>query len=136
MRLPLIFISVAILVGCSGTPPTDLGVVDSRLAPCPDSPNCVSSFATAPDQAIRPLAANLVQIQDAIAQLDEATIVESTPEYLHVEFTSAVFQFVDDVEFLWDAEQGVTQLRSASRLGYSDLGANRARIEDLRGMLK
>lgn len=136
MRLPLIFISVAILVGCSGTPPATLGVADGRLAPCPDSPNCVSSFATAADQAIRPLSASLEQIKNAIEQLDEAKIVESTPEYLHVEFTSAVFRFVDDVEFLWDATEGVTQLRSASRLGYSDLGVNRARIENLREILK
>lgn len=136
MRLPLLFISIAILIGCSGTPPANLGVANNRLAPCPDSPNCVSSFATAPDQAIAPIAANIKQIKKAIAQLDEAKIVESTPDYLHVEFTSAVFQFVDDVEFLWDADQGVTQLRSASRLGYSDLGVNRERIENLRETLK
>ena len=136
MRTLLMIMSVATLVGCGSTPPANLGVAENRLAPCPDSPNCVSSFATAPDQAIQPLAANLAEIQNAITQLDEAEIVESTPAYLHVEFTSAVFRFVDDVEFLWDAERGVTQLRSASRLGYSDLGVNRARIEDLREMLK
>jgi len=136
MRLPLIFISSAILIGCSATPPANLGVADNRLAPCPDSPNCVSSFATAPDQAIAPFAANIEQVKNVIAQLNEAKITESTPDYLHVEFTSAVFRFVDDVEFLWDAEQGVTQLRSASRLGYSDLGVNRARIEKLREMLQ
>lgn len=136
MRLALLILALSSLIGCSSTAPSDIGVTDNQLAPCPDSPNCVSSFATAPDQAIQPLAANIEQIKGAIERLDEAQIVESRPNYLHVEFTSTVFRFVDDVEFLWDAERGVTQLRSASRLGYSDLGVNRERIEALRDMLK
>ena len=136
MRLPLLVLSLSLLSGCSSTAPSNIGVIDNQLAPCPDSPNCVSSFATAPDQAIAPLGASIDQIKNAIDQLDDAVIVESTSDYLHAEFTSSIFRFVDDVEFLWDAERGVTQLRSASRLGYSDLGVNRERIEALRDMLE
>lgn len=136
MRLALLILFLSPLIGCSSTAPSNTGVTDNRLSPCPDSPNCVSSFATAPDQAIQPLAANIEQIKAVIDTLDEAQIVESRSNYLHVEFTSSVFRFVDDVEFLWDAKSGVTQLRSASRLGYSDLGVNRERIETLRDMLE
>ena len=136
MRLPMLVLSLSLLSGCGSTAPSNIGVTDNQLAPCPNSPNCVSSFATVPDQAIAPLAANIEQIKKAVVQLDEAVIVESTPNYLHAEFTSSIFKFVDDVEFLWDAQTGVTQLRSASRLGYSDLGVNRERIETLRDMLQ
>ncbi|HEY9596037.1 MAG TPA: DUF1499 domain-containing protein, partial [Cyanophyceae cyanobacterium] len=40
--------------------------------------------------------------------------------------------FVDDVEFFLDDNANVIQVRSASRLGESDLGVNRKRIETIR----
>jgi len=52
--------------------------------------------------------------------------------YLHVEFRSTLFRFVDDVEFVIDEPQGLIHIRSASRVGYSDLGANRKRMEKIR----
>ena len=119
-----------ILTGCSGTPPAHLGINDGKLAPCPSSPNCVSSFATEPDRAIRPLNSDLKTIERIVKTLDGAEIVEASPGYLRVEFTSAIFRFVDDVEFYF--KSNTIQLRSASRLGYSDLGVNRERIESIR----
>jgi uncharacterized protein (DUF1499 family) len=59
-------------------------------------------------------------------------IVTATDHYLHAECSSALFGFVDDLECLLDAEAGVIHLRSAARMGYSDLGVNRRRIETLR----
>lgn len=136
MKFWLILSVTLLLSACSGSPPANIGIRDNQLAPCPDSPNCVSSYAAVPDQAIRPLNANLQTIEAVVRKLDEARVIESTQNYLHVEFTSAVFRFVDDVEFLWDEKSNVTQVRSSSRLGYSDLGVNRARVERLRKMVE
>ena len=78
---------------------------------------------------------NLDQIQAVLLDLDEANIVSVEGNYLYAEFTSRIMGYVDDVEFLYDRENGVTHVRSASRLGYSDLGANRNRIERIRSQL-
>jgi uncharacterized protein (DUF1499 family) len=72
------------------------------------------------------------RLQQIIAGLPRTRIISVDERYLHVEMTSAFFRFVDDVEFLLDPEAGVIHVRSASRLGYSDLGVNRKRIEGIR----
>lgn len=64
----------------------------------------------------------------------QATIVTRKPDYLHVEFRSPFFGFVDDVEFLADEAANVIHVRSASRIGYSDGGTNRRRVEMLRAL--
>ena len=109
-----------------------------RLAPCPSSPNCVSSeapdarhhvdpiaFTGAPAQAMRRLRA-------VIEAMPRTRIVSASDTALRAEFTSRLFRFVDDVDCVVDATAGVIQVRSASRVGYSDLGANRGRVEALR----
>ena len=112
---------------------------DGRLAPCPDSPNCVSSQAGDAQQRVDPLPlqgspqqtrAHLVAL---LADEPRATLVEQDDRYLRAEFRSRLFRFVDDVEFLI-GEQAV-EVRSASRLGYADFGVNRQRIERLRERL-
>jgi uncharacterized protein (DUF1499 family) len=67
--------------------------------------------------------------------MDGANIVEQSSDYLYAEFTSSLMGYVDDVEFLYDAASNTTQVRSASRVGYSDMGANRSRIEAIRSQL-
>jgi uncharacterized protein (DUF1499 family) len=52
--------------------------------------------------------------------------------YLHVEMRSLMFRFVDDVEFSLAASAGLIHVRSASRVGYSDFGVNRKRVERIR----
>jgi len=126
---------IPFLTACAGEPPQNIGVTDNRLAPCPDSPNCVSSFATDEEHGIEPLQASLEQIEEILISMDRTNIVRRDGNYLYAEFTSRLLGFVDDVEFLFDPESAVTQVRSASRLGYSDLGANRSRIENIRGRL-
>jgi uncharacterized protein (DUF1499 family) len=122
----------------AGSPPPTLGVHEGSLAPCPATPNCVASgaadaghaiaaFAFAGDPAIA-----MSALADAIRAQPGASIVTSRADYLHAEFTSAVFGFVDDAEFLLDAKAGVIHIRSAARLGISDLGVNRARTEVIR----
>ena len=109
---------------------------DGRLTACPESPNCVSSFESDAKHGIQPLQASLRQVERVLLGLDEANIVESSDGYLYAEFTSRLMRYVDDVEFLEDSTAGVIHVRSASRLGYSDLGVNRKRIENIRGLLK
>ncbi|MEX1198641.1 MAG: DUF1499 domain-containing protein [Pseudohongiellaceae bacterium] len=136
-KRPFTLACLPLLSACAGEPPQNLGPTgDGRLSPCPDSPNCVSSFSGEERHAIEPLQADLAAIRDVIGGLDNADVVSSDGEhYLRAEFTTRIIGFVDDVEFLHDPAQGVTHVRSASRVGYSDLGANRQRIERLRQRL-
>ena len=123
------------LSACAGEPPQDIGVRDGRLIACPESPNCVSSYESSEEHAIAALDGNLNQIQQILVAMDGANIVEQSNNYLYAEFTSSLMGYVDDVEFLYDAASNTTQVRSASRVGYSDMGANRSRVEAIRMQL-
>ncbi len=126
---------IPFLTACAGEPQQNIGMDNGRLAACPESPNCVSSYATDETHGIQPLAANLAQIEQVLAGNDAANIVHAADNYLYAEFTSRIMGYVDDVEFLFDQTSGLTHVRSASRLGYSDMGANRKRIEAIRSAL-
>jgi uncharacterized protein (DUF1499 family) len=114
------------------------GVGTGTLAACPDTPNCVHSGARDPRHAIAPIAAApplpaaLAELVSVAAAMPGARVVASRPDYAHLEFETPLMGFVDDVEFAVDAAAGVIQVRSASRIGTSDFGVNRKRIEDLR----
>ena len=123
------------LSACAGEPPQDIGVRDGRLIACPESPNCVSSYESSEEHSIAALDGNLNQIQQVLIAMDGANIVEQSSDNLYAEFTSSLMGYVDDVEFLYDAASNTTQVRSASRVGYSDMGANRSRIEAIRSQL-
>ena len=127
---------IPFLAACAGEPPLNIGIQDGRLTACPESPNCVSSYAADETHSIDPLVAELNQIERVLLDLDEANIVDAGNNYLYAEFTSRLMGYVDDVEFLFDQANGVTHVRSASRLGYSDMGANRSRIEAIRSALR
>jgi uncharacterized protein (DUF1499 family) len=71
-------------------------------------------------------------LKKIIERMDRTMIVEETATYLHIEVASALFGFVDDVEFFVDDTEKKIHVRSASRLGYSDLGVNRRRVERIR----
>jgi uncharacterized protein (DUF1499 family) len=124
----------------SGSRPDDLGTRDGRLAPCKASPNCVSSSARSDDAEhfIAPFTFTVAPerawqvLRETMVSAERAAIARETEVYLHVEFSSRLMGFVDDAEFLMDASNSLIQVRSASRLGYSDLGVNRRRIETLR----
>jgi uncharacterized protein (DUF1499 family) len=123
--------------------PATLGATDGRLAPCPRRPNCVSSQASASDATHRidPLATSGARddaVSKALAALSSmpgGRVVTVDGGYVHAEFTSRIFRFVDDLELLWDTERGVFDVRSASRVGTSDLGVNRRRVEAFRALL-
>jgi len=134
-------IAAVLLVRCSmlghssksGHPP---GLVSGTLAPCPDKPNCVSSEAGEDtDHQIAPLDYSATspeeawsEIQQIIKELGgEVTVVED--KYIAAIFSSSIFRFVDDVECRLDAPPNRIHIRSASRVGHSDLGVNRKRAE-------
>ena len=124
----------------SGKRPADLGVRNGNLKAAPSSPNAVSSQATDAHQ-IAPLACKGPQEQamKALKAIIEGTpnarIVETKPDYLYAEYASALLGFVDDVEFYVPPNAKIIHVRSASRMGYSDLGVNRKRIEAIRERL-
>ncbi|MCZ6691312.1 MAG: DUF1499 domain-containing protein [Planctomycetota bacterium] len=126
----------------SGKRPSNLGISDARLASCPSSPNCVSSDSS--DAAHRVEAFALCASPDAawrvlreeVASLPRTTVVEETANYFHAECASALFGFVDDLELHLRASENLVAVRSASRVGYSDLGVNRRRVERLREILR
>ena len=118
--------------------PTNLGVVDGRLADCPSSPNCVATQAGDADHRMEPIPFTgspdeaMQRINDLVAEMPRTRIVTVEDSYLHAEFRSAFFRFVDDVEFLIDPERHIIHFRSASRVGHSDFGVNRRRMQQIR----
>lgn len=118
--------------------PDDLGVHEGRLAPCPSSPNCVSSQATDDLHRMPPIpftgtSESAVQrITAVLQQMPRVTCLTVNGTYVHAEARSAIFRFVDDMEFLVDSERNQIEFLSRSRVGHSDLGVNRSRMERFR----
>ncbi len=141
--------------GAPGTASAPIAAANSRssamttpaprqLPACPDKPNCVSSQAPAGDTPhfIEPLRFSgdpqvaWQSLHRALGAMPRTRIIEDSGDYLHAEATSLVFRFVDDLECALDRANGVIHLRSASRVGHSDLGVNRKRVERLRELMR
>ena len=144
----LIAIPVLLLVAgqaglLRGTRPSDIGVNNHLLkAPGANSQNVVSSQAALHPHTgyhiIAPLklrgdpAIEFARLQKIVAGMPGSQIITSRPDYFHAEFETKMLKFIDDVEFLLDADNGEIQMRSASRVGRKDFGVNRARLEQVR----
>lgn len=119
-----------------------IGIKSGRLTACPSSPNCVCSDAEDPAHRIDPfvLAAKpetaWAALREEIAARPRTRIVKAADDYLHVEEKSRFFGFVDDIEFHLRPADQIIAVRSASRVGYSDLGVNRKRVESIRKRLQ
>ena len=124
----------------SGKRPQQLGTRNERLVSCPPSPNCVCSDDN-PPHAIAPFVLAVAAEQgweaarDIVMRLPRTRIVTEGPGYLHAECTSALFGFVDDLELHLRPSENIIAVRSASRLGHSDFGVNRRRVEAIRAAL-
>lgn len=130
-----LFALLVLMTGCSQVP-TAGQLLHGKLQPCPDSPNCVSSetnntgsippiiFTVLPDEAWQ-------KIKTCIVELG-GEIVTEKPAYLWATFSSKIFRFVDDVELRMDEPQNTIHIRSGSRVGYSDFGVNKKRVEEIR----
>ncbi len=122
----------------AGKRPNNLGVRDGKLTSCPGTPNCVSSQSDSPKEKVKPLTYDstpevaMAKLKGVIEAMERAKIIEESSNYLYAEFTSKLMGFVDDVEFYLDEGAKLIHVRSASRLGKSDLGVNRQRVEAIR----
>jgi len=127
-----------ILSACSTNQTVGTGETNDRLAPCPKSPNCVSSLSEDESHYAAPLAYKATREEarekliSVINSMKRSEIVTAEVNYIHATFKSALFGFVDDVEFSFDDQKKIINVRSASRTGYSDLGVNRKRVEEIR----
>jgi uncharacterized protein (DUF1499 family) len=144
--LPLLLLGAGQYGLLRGQAPQGLGVTDGRLKPPSLTRNSVSSQAPLdpghPQRVyaqIEPLplkasgaSASISSLTRVLSQLPGVTLVEQRPDYLRAEAQTRWLKFVDDLEFWVDPARGVIELRSASRLGREDFGANRARMETIR----
>jgi uncharacterized protein (DUF1499 family) len=142
-KIQIILTISILLTGCAGTMST-LGIENGQLKACPSTPNCVNSQAKDKEHFIEPIiitgspleAKN--HILNILKEFKQSKVKVVEDNYIRAEFTSTVFRFVDDVEFYFPdtkTKEGIIHVRSASRIGYSDLGVNRKRIEQIRSKL-
>lgn len=129
------------LLSCAGERPLNLGVTAGKLLPLPDSPNCVSTQALDQEKKMPTIPFSVstenahAAILDAIKTFGSTEIVTEKTGYIHAEFSTFV-GWVDDVEFYIDDEEKVIHFRSASRIGKSDFGTNRERMEEMTKLIK
>jgi uncharacterized protein (DUF1499 family) len=113
-----------------------------RLEPCPHKPNCVSSLSDDVAHAVAPLRyrGDWRVVKHTLVELIENTpraeILENNDQYVHAIFKTKFLGFIDDVEFVFNDIENIIHIRSASRVGYYDFGANRRRVESLRETLE
>lgn len=125
-------------VNSRSRPAHAIGFSDKQLAACPDRPNCISTTAKRPEQRIAPFLVEeapegaLATLETIIQSMPRSRIVSSREHYLHAEFRSRIFGFVDDVEFLIDESERAIHFRAAARVGDSDFGVNRSRMDKIR----
>ncbi|MBQ0729844.1 MAG: DUF1499 domain-containing protein [Oleispira antarctica] len=141
--LPLIVVSSS-LIGCAGQMPSDLGITNgSELRPCPDKPNCVQTYdpldtshfqppLTAKQSDNQTRLAITTAINETGGKIISANSLQPMGYYLHAEYESDWLKFVDDVEVV--IQDGLIHIRSASRLGHSDLGVNAERLEKIKAV--
>jgi uncharacterized protein (DUF1499 family) len=140
----IVLIHLLLLTGCTTITPK-LGIENSQLTPCSTKPNCVNSQIKDDAHYIEPILTKGSQsdvhrqLLEILGELKRAKTVVAEANYIRAEFTSAVFRFVDDVEFYFPdtaLEEITIHIRSASRVGHSDFGINRKRIEQIRHQFK
>ena len=114
------------------------GMVDGRLAGCPDSPNCAQSeYPADASHYVAPIKISgnpltvWKRLQDAVHETGGRILVKENL-YIAATYTTDLIKFVDDVELRVDVLGGEIHVRSASRVGYGDLGANAKRVEAIR----
>lgn len=147
----LLLLVTFIAVSCAGKPPTGLGVTTTKttgqskrtLSPCPESPNCITSYIHNGDRGhyMAPIKFSMLtakakkKVLNYLENASNIKIIKKSDSYIYAEVTSMIFRFVDDMELYFSSE-GVMHFRSASRVGYSDLGTNKSHIKEVAKELK
>ena len=140
--VPVVFAMAGLFFSCSARRPGSLGITGGRLSPCPATPNCVSTQDKDPKHRIEPISYRgsledaTKTMREVIMGMKRAYIVKTSDTYIHAEFTSAIFRFVDDVEIYFDDNAKIIHIRSASRVGYGDFNVNRKRTERIRELYR
>jgi len=122
-------------LGC-GT--SDIGLNEKGLRPCPAKPNCVTSRGGDQTHTIAPIFYRSdrdlarLKMKTIVSEMDGSRVITDRADYLHVEFRSRIMKFVDDLEFWFPEGTNLIHIRSAARVGYSDFGVNRERVESIR----
>lgn len=137
-KIPSFFL-ISMLFACGAEQPDTIGLNDGVLSPCPESPNCVQTYNQDDKKHYMdplPMKGSLQETNERLIQTVESMarteILTKEANYIHATYTTAVFRFIDDVEFLIDQENNLVHFRSASRVGYSDLGVNSRRMNKFR----
>lgn len=126
-----------VCVGCASTPPR-LGVHNGALAPCRHKSNCVNSQEHGYYSYVSPIIYNgtmeeaRARLLSILEKTKRTKIVVSEPDYIRAECTSAVFRFVDDLEFYFPPEEKIIHVRSGARVGHADFRVNLRRVEKIR----
>lgn len=137
-KVSMLMAATLVLAGFSGTGAVKQDGKNGYFAPCPGSPNCVSTEAHDDKHTIAPISYTMdkdkakARLIEVIQTMPRSKIVSEKDNYIYAEFTSAIFRFVDDVDFFIDETSKTIRFRSASRVGYSDMGVNRKRMEEIR----
>ena len=137
LEIVALFLILMSGVACAGHAQESRSKTPADLAPCPNSPNCVSTKSNDPGHAMPPLPylksgrESMDRLVGIVQEMKRAKVVAATPTYLHVEFRSALFRFADDVEFVLEDPARLIHFRSASRTGYYDFGVNRKRMKEI-----
>jgi uncharacterized protein (DUF1499 family) len=133
------FLPLIILLSMSWTTDSSSSFSEkTKLDPCPNSPNCVSTQETRKRKRMRPILFTespdlaIEKLEKMLASKSRVTLVEKKGNYLHYEFKTKIGKFIDDVEFLFDEETKQIHFRSASRKGYGDFGKNKRRMKKIR----
>ena len=121
---------------------SDLGIESGSLRPFPTSPNCVVSQNADAKHAIAPITYDVTRdkaretLLKVLTVVPRTTVIEQTDNYINAISKSRIFKFVDDVEFYFPSNDSVIHIRSSSRVGDSDFGVNRTRLEQIRLALR
>lgn len=132
-----LILTLIILASCQGKPPNTLGIYDSKFKKCNDKPNCISTFSNIesphfmdPIKYQEPKNIAIKKILKIIELNRNSKIIKNENDYILVEMNSAIFKFVDDLEFYFGIP-GEIHMKSASRIGHSDLGVNKKRLGEI-----
>ena len=133
---------MTLFTACSGQRPNNIGVTEGKFASCPNKPNCIISQNGDDAHSIDPIVYKTSRTQafkilkKIVKSQKRSVIIEESDNFLYAEFRSRFMGFVDDTQFYFPENESFIHVRSASRLGYSDLGVNRKRIENIRALFQ
>ena len=145
IAIPVLLIAAGQLGMLTGSLPANMGVTDGKLKTLSATRNSVSSQAKLyPDHPMNSFAAidalpsmgdtaaSMGRLLTALQTMPGVRITVQQSDYLRAEASTKLLGFVDDLEFWFNPQAQVIELRSASRLGREDFGTNRKRIEAIR----